>query len=141
MSVTRHLLVYVLLPVCVLAIAISFYRFMVAGDYVVEYEGECDPITESCFVGCEDEECSEIYYYSWVHKMAIDVQAQCGPNVLECPAANVCLPTDTNCSITYCSPDTLLEDETCEDLEASSVVEEETSVEEEAATEPEELEP
>jgi len=110
--------------VCVLLLAVSasasYYRFMVVGDYIVEYEGECDPATETCFVGCEDEECQEVYYYSHVQKHAVNAYEQCGPDISECEEANVCLPEDTACSITYCSEDVLHEGETCEDLDESS---------------------
>lgn len=119
----EHPLLYILLPMCVVAIVVSFFRFMVVADYVVEYEGECDPITESCFVGCADDECLEEYYYTWIHKNAADVFAQCGPDVTDCEEAGICLPTDTGCSITYCSENTSLEDEQCENLDSSSVLE------------------
>lgn len=97
---------YVLVPLCVLAIAASFYRFIVAGDFIVEYEGACDPATESCFFACETEECADVYYFSWVRKHNADVRAQCGTDITDCEAANVCLPTDRACSIAYCDPGT-----------------------------------
>lgn len=123
MSSGKHLLVYILLPLCLLAIAASYYRFMVVGSYVVEYEGACDPVTESCFVACADDECTDLYYHTWVHKYASDVQRECGIDVTDCEAANVCLPGDTECSVTYCDPALTLEDETCDDLDSSSVTE------------------
>lgn len=105
MQFKSHLLSYVLVPLCVLAIAASFYRFVVVGDYIVEYEGACDPATESCFFACDSEECAEVYYYTWVQKRNVDVRAQCGVDVTDCEAASMCLPSDRDCSIAYCDPE------------------------------------
>ena len=112
------------LALFVLSAGVSYHRFMIAGDYTVEYEGECDPATETCFIGCEDEECSEVYYYTIVEKHASDVHGQCGPDITECEEASMCLPNDTACSITYCSPEELGEGEACEDLDESNVPDE-----------------
>ncbi|MBU1755080.1 hypothetical protein KKH81_02255, partial [Patescibacteria group bacterium] len=79
-----------------------YERFLVNHDYIVEYEGECDAETESCFVGCEDDECTETYYYSLVEKYAADVRKQCGVDITDCEDANICLESDTHCSVTYC---------------------------------------
>ena len=141
MSVARHLLLLVLVPLCIYAVATAYIRFVVAEDYIVEYEGECDPITESCFVGCADDACTEVYYHTWVQKESSDVHAACGVSVLECETASVCLPGDANCSVRYCDADTALEDEFCDTLDVSSVEEapegEESLEEETSAEEPE----
>lgn len=113
MNFSKHPLLYTLLPLCVLAIGLSFFRFMVSGNYMVSYEGECDPTTHSCFTGCEDEECTAVYYYSQVEKSASDVLTQCGPDITGCSEASVCFPTDIDCSVTYCSAETVSEGEAC----------------------------
>jgi len=112
----------------------------VLNDYVVAYEGNCDPYTESCFIGCEDDECTEEYYYSMVQKYAPNVKAQCGVDITDCDAAYECLSEDGDqCEITYCDPvidgedscemlaEADMEDEDMEDYfeEQSIVVEEE----------------
>lgn len=78
---------------------------MVNLDYLVSYEGECDPNTQKCFVGCEDEECSAEYYYSIVEKSAKDLYKECGKNIEGCEVANICTKTDNICSISFCSED------------------------------------
>jgi hypothetical protein len=98
----NNFLRYVLLALSVIVIALSFQRFVLSGDYIVEYEGACDPATESCFLACETEDCADTYYHSWVRKHHNDVFAACGPDVSECDAASVCQPTDTQCTIVYC---------------------------------------
>jgi hypothetical protein len=94
---------YVLVFLIIIAGAVSYARFMVYHDYVVEYEGTCEPLTEQCFVGCEDDACSKEYYYSKVHKYEPDLYAQCGKDITDCGAANVCFPGDRDCSVTFCN--------------------------------------
>ncbi|HRH55615.1 MAG TPA: hypothetical protein PK609_01995 [Candidatus Paceibacterota bacterium] len=108
-----HILAYIILPLIIVSGVASFYRFVVANDYIVEYEGECDPSTESCFEGCEDDECLEPYPYKYMHKYASDVRAECGPDITECEDASVCLVGDEGCSIEYCDPEELGENESC----------------------------
>lgn len=80
----------------------SFYRFVILKDYLVAYEGECDPETESCFVGCEDDECLEFYYHSVIERKANEIYSLCGPDISECNEAYFCPETESNCSIYYC---------------------------------------
>ena len=84
----------------------SFYRFMIEHDYLVGYEGSCDPVSEVCFTACEDDACTEIYYYSNVQKYAPDLVRECGKDITDCEAASMCLPSDHECSVTYCDPET-----------------------------------
>lgn len=124
MNFSKHPLLYTLFPLCVLAIGFSFFRFMVAGNYMVSYEGECDPATHSCFTGCEDEGCTTVYYYSQVEKSASDVLAQCGPDITDCVEASVCLPSGMDCSVTYCSAESVSEGEACTQYHSTMVKEE-----------------
>lgn len=74
-------------------------------DYMVTYEIDCDPATNSCYEYCEDEMCEEPYYYAYMEKYAATVREQCGPDVTDCESANTCLPEDGDqCTITYCDP-------------------------------------
>jgi hypothetical protein len=100
----EHLLFCVLAPLVIVIGVISYYRFMVSQDYVVAYEGVCDPAQEKCFINCEDNACTKMDYYSNMLKYAPDLYAECGKDITGCDAANVCLPSDRKCSITYCDP-------------------------------------
>ncbi|MBU1292830.1 hypothetical protein KJ819_02050 [Patescibacteria group bacterium] len=102
MGFKKHPILYIILPLCVLAIAASFYRFMVLQDYIVTYEGACDPSAQSCYLACVDDSCSETYYYALVQKRSGDVLAQCGPDITDCEQASVCLESDRDCFIEYC---------------------------------------
>ena len=95
---------YFLLGVILITWIFSYFHFMVRHDYVVYYEGGCNPVSESCFVGCEDDSCTSEYYYSKVQKYAPDLLRVCGEYTADCAEANVCLPTDRKCSIIYCDP-------------------------------------
>jgi hypothetical protein len=97
---------YFLLGSLLIVGVLSYFHFVIKSDYVVYYEGECDPAIESCFVGCEDDGCTEEYFYSKVQKYAPDVIRECGEYITECAKANICLSTDQECSITYCDPET-----------------------------------
>jgi hypothetical protein len=77
---------------------------MILKDYIVAYEGECDPQVHSCYAGCEDDACTQEYFYDVVEKRATDIYAQCGSDITDCEAANACLSEERGCSITYCDP-------------------------------------
>lgn len=128
-----HLLAYACVPLLILAGILSYHRFIVSYDYLVEYEGECDPAVESCYVGCEDETCAEVYYYTNVTKHAADLYAACGPDITDCTEASICLPNDRVCEVAYCDPEEAA-DESCARIEASDDTPE---AEEELSEEPE----
>lgn len=113
MKFDRHILILVLLPLILVSAAVSYHRFIVMNDYVVEYEGECDPATESCFEGCEDETCETTYAYKVMQKQASSLRSECGPDISECEDASICLPGDGVCSVEYCDQTQLGEDEFC----------------------------
>jgi len=98
----KNIFLLLLIILTIIVAAISYNRFVVNYDYIAYYEGECDPELESCFVGCEDDECTEEYYYFEIEKNAGDLYEQCGNNFLDCDQAYLCLPTDQYCSIKYC---------------------------------------
>lgn len=119
----KHLLIYITIPLLVLAIAGSYYRAMVSYDYIVEYEGFCDPYTESCFVYCEDDECADPFYYTWMTKKASVVVDQCGKgDINECDVAFECSEDEVACEKIYCEPGL---DEDCEYLTESDTPTEE----------------
>jgi hypothetical protein len=58
----QHFFSVILVILLAFVTLVSYARFFVLDDYIVMYEGDCDPYTESCFIGCEDDECTEEYY-------------------------------------------------------------------------------
>jgi len=125
----NHILFYTLVPIVLLLGTASYVRFIASHDYVVAYEGECDPTTQECFIGCEDDECTEEYYYVLMQKYAADLYEQCGADITDCEAANECLDGDRECSVTTC--DLEVDGDACETEEMkeglSSEPEEETA--------------
>jgi hypothetical protein len=119
MHFKEHFFTYIVFILLFFLIGASYLRFIVYHDYTVSYEGDCNPYTESCFVECEDEECTEEFYFSIIERPAYEVYEVCGPNVLECGEAYECSATNDNCSITFCDP---VEDgDYCEDLNDTDV--------------------
>jgi len=91
--------------------AVSYTRFVVNHDYIVGYEGSCDPEIFKCFVGYEDGTSEKELYYSKIKKYAPDLYKQCGEDITGCESANRCFPEDRHCSIIYC--DEKKDDDTC----------------------------
>ncbi len=89
----------------VLFVSASYFRFVVVQDYHVTYEVSCDPSQASCFVGCEDDECTTEYFYAIVDKYAHDIVAECGTSVADCELANSCQANNRYCTIEYCDSD------------------------------------
>lgn len=102
MDFRNHILSYSLVLLIVVIGILSYFRFIVNHDYIVEYEGICDPVLEKCFVRYEEDGGSEEYYYFYIQKYAADLYAQCGKDITDCEEANICLSSDRECSITYC---------------------------------------
>ncbi len=120
MNFSRNFLSYILIPLFILLVASSYLRFVVLNDYVVGYESDCDPITNVCFVGCENEECTKEYYYKKMHKYAPNLYNQCGEDITECEKADVCLQKDdVGCSVMYCDPK--VDGNECENISRESV--------------------
>jgi hypothetical protein len=99
-----------------MTIGASYMRFVVNMDYIVSFEGDCDPFSESCFYDCEDDECTTDYYFTRIERKAYEVYELCGTtNVLECDVAYECSPDVEFCRISYCDPE-VEGDDYCEAL-------------------------
>jgi hypothetical protein len=118
-SFKKHIFAYTLIPLTVMLVSASFYRFIVLHDYLVSYEIDCDPSSESCFIGCEDDECTAEYFYALIERRADDIYNLCGPNIVECEAALECSQSSTHCNITYCNPD-IDEEGTCSTIHSEN---------------------
>jgi hypothetical protein len=131
MKFREHAFLYVLVLLILIGAGYSYFRFMVEHDYVVGYEGACDPAAQNCFVGCNNDDedvstCTDTYDYAKMQKYAVDLYAECGPDITDCADANVCLPQDRKCSVTYCdASDT---DDTCSSAEAPSASDNDTGL-------------
>ncbi|MFZ2072788.1 MAG: hypothetical protein WAV10_03895 [Minisyncoccia bacterium] len=97
---------------------------MVNHNYIVGYEGACDPITEECFVGCEDDACTTEYYYSKMQKYAPDLLKECGKDITDCEAANICFLEDHDCSLIYCNIE--VDGDACENLNEESDIQDDS---------------
>ncbi len=105
---------YTLVGAVFLAGVFSYGRFMIRRDYMVGYEGSCDPAVSDvnkCFQGCDDDACTKVHYYSKMLKYAPDLRRECGEDITGCESANACLSDDRQCSVTYCNPE--VKEDTC----------------------------
>jgi hypothetical protein len=105
MFLRKNFLLITLIPLVVLAGSSTFYRFYVMADYTVQYQADCNPETESCFTGCEDDTCTKTYPYSLMYKKAATLKASCGLDITNCEEAYKCLPEEADCEKVFCSPD------------------------------------
>jgi|SRR3989344_594320 len=87
------------------------YRvFFVERNFVVDSTTICDPQLESCFMWCEAGEC-ETDYYAKITKRAYNIPV-CNEALEECEPL-ICEMDETGCEITYCSGDTVQDNEVC----------------------------
>ncbi len=110
--VQNNILKIVIILLMVLLTASAFYRFIIMQDYLVAYEGDCEPSTQSCFVYCEDDECIEPFYYSIIERRAYEVYEKCGADVTLCDDAYICPDNVAECEIIYCDPNS----EQCDEI-------------------------
>lgn len=118
--IKKHYFLYTILLLLFLSVLASTYRFSIIHDYTIYDEFECDPSTDSCFLYCEDEECSEPWYYVEVERDAGNLLQFCNGNLITgytesedpeispepifCDALYECQPDEFPCELTYCDP-------------------------------------
>jgi hypothetical protein len=110
----KHWFAYTVIVFFIYITAFSYIRFFVTHNYQISFEGECDPIAHSCFIGCKDDACENEYYYKTVERPANEVLALCGPDITDCAKASFCESDQPQCVITYC--DTSITGENCEEV-------------------------
>ncbi|MDP3957503.1 MAG: hypothetical protein Q8Q10_03320 [bacterium] len=91
------------------SVAVSYYKYMVKRDYIIQAEAECDPYTETCFVYVCDpeagEECTgdpveDTSYYKLINRNAKNIPL-CDPSDETCDALT-CPEGEADCSFTLC---------------------------------------
>ena len=110
----NHFFPFILILGIVFVVIFSFYRFMIKHDYIIGYQGVCDPTTGKCFMSCDDDACTKPDYYLEMQKYEPDLFKECGADITDCEAANACLPGDRKCSVTYCNKSTSDKDNSCQ---------------------------
>jgi hypothetical protein len=93
------------------SVAFTYYRIVMARDYFITAEADCDPTIEKCFVYVCDstagEECTgnpeeDTSYYKIMKRKAFNVPL-CDPNVDESCEALICPEGEKDCSYELCS--------------------------------------
>lgn len=119
MSFKENFLMYTLALLLVLMVGASYVRFIVLTDYLVSYEAECNPSEHDCFIGCDDEECTEEYYYEIITRNATEINKLCGNDITDCYEASFCPAQEAECTITFCESES--ENNTCDVLNNSQL--------------------
>jgi len=107
------------------SVAVTFWRYMIRRDYIVQAQTDCDPTTENCFIwecdpastvegeACTGDPESDIWYYKIIHRNAKNIP-NCDPNDENCTAL-VCDPGEKDCSEELCTDENVPEGESCSD--------------------------
>lgn len=115
MKIKSTILYTLFFALLVLTAGASFFRFVIKKDYLVSFETECDPLTQNCFIGCDDD-CNNEYYFSITEGGAYELYKNCGKDVSSCEYAQTCNhDTNANCSTSYCDPE-IDGEESCETI-------------------------
>lgn len=113
---------FVLALMVIGSVAMAYYRFFVARDYVIQAETGCDPYKEACFVyvcdpsmesGCTGDITEDTSYYKLVNRMANNMPS-CDVDDAACTVLT-CLPHETYCFYTLCDSTTIEEGGACSD--------------------------
>ena len=124
MDKKSKILLLVFFILIILAVTLTFYRVMVAKDYLISTEVACDPAIEKCFQRLcdpETEECAnadnpEMIYYKILEKNYKNIKP-CDPADENCQNLT-CEPGEKDCQEILCDENALEEWEECADLEA-----------------------
>lgn len=104
------------------SVSVSYYKFIVKRDYIIEAQADCDPYSEKCFVSVCDpsagEECTgnpkeDTSYYKIIRRNAQNIPL-CDPKDEGCEAL-VCPSGEKECEIIFCDPETAKEGVVCND--------------------------
>lgn len=104
------------------SVGVTYYRYVVVHDYIVQAEAECDPYTEACFIYVCDpeagEECTgdpveDTSYYKLISRNAKNIPL-CDPAEAGCEAL-MCPEGEAECEITLCDPATAEDGIECND--------------------------
>lgn len=109
------------------SIVVTYYKYMVKRDYIIQAATDCDPESEACFVWeCDPEstvageECTgvadnDIWYYKNIERNASRMPL-CDPNDENCDAL-VCKENEPDCLEVLCTPENVPEGESCNNPE------------------------
>ncbi|MDD5489613.1 MAG: hypothetical protein PHP25_02960 [Candidatus Moranbacteria bacterium] len=119
-------ILFVILGILVVgSVAVTYWRYMMKRDYIIQAQIDCDPETENCFIWkcdpnslVEGEKCTgvpdnDIWYYKILSRNAKNIP-DCDPNDENC-AAYVCGEGEADCSEELCTAENVPDGEECND--------------------------
>ncbi len=124
----RSKIFFIALAILVLvSLGITYWRYIVKADYIIQAQVDCDPETDACFIWeCDPESLEEwerctgipdedIWYYKIVRRNAKNM-SNCDPQDEECDAF-ACQPGESECEEIFCAPEDESTGELCSDPE------------------------
>jgi hypothetical protein len=96
----------------ILSVAVSFYRYMILRDYIIEAQVDCDPAAETCFVTecdpesedvetmCTGNPTEDVSFYKIIRKNAMNIPV-CDPSSEECASLS-CAENEVDCEYAFC---------------------------------------
>jgi hypothetical protein len=123
MDKKSKILIFGLFLILAIAMAVTYYRIIIARDYLIEAQTDCDPTIEKCFIyHCDPtiEECtgdtvSDTSYYKISRRKANHIPL-CDPSDESCQPF-FCTEGETDCGDTFCSEESKMEGDECNDPE------------------------
>lgn len=122
MDKKSKILLFSFFSIIIIVTGISYYKYFILKDYLIEIEVDCNPKLEKCFIyECDpsvDEECPKnvkkrISYYKIIRKKANTIP-NCDPNSENCSALKCNKSED--CEEVLCDEANLQEGERCSSL-------------------------
>jgi hypothetical protein len=109
--IISRILIFSFFLAVILSVGVSFLRFFVLRDYMIQAQASCDPRTEVCFIyhcdpsaeECTGDEVADTSYYKLIDRNAQFIPT-CNPTSEGC-AALECPVDEPGCVVTFCTPD------------------------------------
>lgn len=108
--------------IIIASVGFNYWRIVVAKNYLIEAEMDCDPMVEKCFIytcdpqtetTCTGNPEEDVWYFQKIQRTAANIPL-CDPADENCKAL-VCPEGEKDCKISFCDEQTKLEGEVCND--------------------------
>lgn len=106
------------------SLGVTYHRFVIAENFLIDGQVACDPAVEVCFVSecdplletCTGDPAQDTTYYKVISRLAKNIPL-CDPADADCSALS-CPEGEAGCMVTYCDPTDDVEDVLCSDAKS-----------------------
>lgn len=118
MDKKSKILIYSLVALITIVTAITFSRYMILKDYVVEAQVDCDPYSETCFIwqcdpesdvsgeACTGDPESDIWFFKVAYRNASNIPL-CDPETDETCDPFTCYDGEKDCEEAFCTEENM----------------------------------